>query len=295
MTTTLAATVKNVRRLLQDEPLSDVLAAAVTTAGQTTMTVTDVTKHAVGTWWEFDDDTGDVVLETALDPTTSVATVRRGYLGSTAATHLNAAVILKQPRFKYDLVSQAINTVLDADLFGEGLFELVEHQVTSNAAGSTGISTLYNSPSASCERFLDVYQKTSSMQEPTRDDIIYSEFPRNVDTTLFAAGKYFTIEGNHGVAGTDLYYVTCAHKLAITTITASQERIVHNLAAAYLLEWTEPRRTAGPTNQGDRTVRTGAALPTAAYFRQVAEEQMQKERRYIKSYTPEKRRFVRNS
>jgi len=286
--TTLAAEIKNIRRLLQDEPLTDVLAASIAASSTTTMTVTDVTKFAVGQWWEFDDDTGDKVLITAVNTTTSVCTIRRAYRGSTAAAHANAAVLAKIPRFEYDTVSQAINTVLDADLYGEGLYELVEHQVTSSAT-----TNFYNSPATTCERFLDVYQKTASMLSPKRRRIWYSPMPTNVDTTLYANGKYFEIRGNYGLAGTDLYYVTCAHKLAIGTLTTAQVRIVQYLACAYLLEWTEPKRLAGPNNQGDTTVRPGDANRTSAYWRALAEELVSKARRDLENQYPPKRRFVR--
>src|SRR4051812_25919763 len=125
---TVAAEVKNIRRLLQDEPLSDTLSASIAASSTLTMTVTDVTKFAVGTWWEFDDDTGDKVLVTDKDPSTSIVTIRRSYRGATAAGHASGATLIKQPRFEYDTVSQAINTVLDADLYGEGIFDLQEHQ-----------------------------------------------------------------------------------------------------------------------------------------------------------------------
>ena len=286
--TTIAAQVKIIRRLLQDEPLTDVLAASIAASSTTTMTVTDVTKFAVGQWWEFDDDTGDKVLITAVNTSTSVCTIRRSYRGSTGAAHSNAAVLAKQPRFEYDTVSQAINTVLDSDLDGENIYDLIEHQVTSSAT-----TDYYNAPATACERFLDVYQKTASMLSPRRGHLWFSPLPTNADTALYANGKYFVIQGNYGVAGTDIYYVTCHHPLAIGTLTSGQERIVQFLACAYLLEWTEPKRLAGPNNQGDTTVKPGDANRTAAYWRSLAEEQMSKEQQRLKNLFPPQRRFVR--
>ncbi len=288
--TTVAAEVKNIRRLLDDQPDSDVTAGSVASGSTTSVTMTSTTKHAAGTWWEFDDDTGDVIYETVFNPSTAVATIRRNYLGSTGTSHSSGAVVLKQPKFRYDIISQAINQVLDIDLYGEGIYDLQEHQITSSATTS-----YYNSPAADCLEFKDVYQFTSLMVGPARDNLWFSPKPRNVDTTLFAAGKYFVITGNYGTAGTALYYVTCAHKHTISTLTAGATRIVQCLAAAYLLEWTEPRRLQGPTTQGDQTVRPGASLPTAAYFRSLAEEYIQKERRTIKDLIPSHRRFVRNA
>jgi len=286
--TTIAAQVKIIRRLLQDEPLSDTLASSIAAGSTTTMTVTDVTKFAVGQWWEFDDDTGDKVLVTDVNASTSVCTIRRNYRGSTGVAHSSGAVLAKAPRFEYDTVSQAINTVLDTDLDGENIFDLKEHQVTSSAT-----TDFYDAPAADCERFLDVYQQTATMLEPRRQQLWFSPTPTNVDTSLFASGKYFIIQGNYGAPGSDVYYVTCRHPLAIGTLTAQQERIVQFLACAYLLEWTEPKRLQGPNNQGDTTVRPGAAIPTAAYYRTLAEEQMNKEQLRLRNLFPPQRRFVR--
>ena len=287
--TTIPLTVQAIRRLLNDEPDTDTLASSIAAAGTTTMTVTDVTKHSKGNWWELQDDSGDVVFETAVDTSTSIITIRRGYLDSTAAAHSNGAVLAKEPRFRYDVVSQAINSILDVDLYAEGIFDLQEHQVTSSAT-----TNYYDSPTATCLEFKDVYQKTATMTEPRRELLWFSPKPRNADTTLYASGKYFVIRGNYGTAGTDKYYVTCAHKHTISTLTSGAERIVQYLACASVLEWTEPRRTAGPTNQGDRTVRPGTAIGTAGYFRTLAEEQVNKERRTIEDIYPTARRFVRN-
>ena len=287
---TLASTVTAIRELLNDNSDETYLTASIAASSTTTMTVNDINKFAVGQWWEFSEDaTGDIVLIRGVTDSTSVCTIKRSHKGSTGAAHANAAVLVKEPRFRYNTVVQAINTVLDADLYAEGLFELQEHSYTSSTT-----SDFYNASSTGCLRLLDVYQKTASMNEPKRENLRYSEFPTNADTSLFANGKYFIIEGNYGTAGTDVYYVTCAHAFAITTLTTAAQRVVELLAAAYLLEWTEPKRLAGPNNQGDITVRPGQAVGTAAYFRGLAEELMAKERRKQSELFPTKRRFVRN-
>lgn len=287
--TTIAAQVPIIRRLLQDEPLTDTLAAAIAAAGTLTMTVTDVTKHAVGTWWEVDDSTGDKVLEEDIDQSTSIVTIRRGYRGSTAVAHSDGAVLAKAPRFEYDTISQAINSVLDQDLWGEGIYNITTHQVTSSADTFT-----YDAPTANCAKFLDVYQQTATMQEPHRTGLWFSQYPTVRDTGLYATGLSFDIRGNQGTPGSELYYVTCAHASTITDLNSAQQRIVQYLACANLLEWTEPKRIQGPNNQGDTTIRPGVGSQTAAYWRGLAEEAMSKERRRLENYTPSRRRFVRN-
>ena len=285
--TTMALTVAAIRRILQDDPDSTTTAGSIAAAGTATVAVADIGKFAVGQTWEFDDDTGDTVLITAIADSTATITMRRGHRDSTAAAHSSGVVMLKDPRYSYDEISQAVNFVLDSDLYQEGIFDLIEHQITSSAS-----TDHYNAPSTSCQKFLDVYQMPASGTEPQRTDLHYTPEGRNVDTTLYANGKYFVIQGNAGVPGTDLYYVTCAHKLTITTLTTSEERIVQLLGAAYVLEWTEPRRLGGPTNQGDETVRPGASMATAAYLRGLAEELMSKVKRELESTFPTPRRFV---
>ena len=288
---TMASTVAAIRKLLNDNPDETTLTAAISSTSATTTTVTDIAKFAIGQSWEFDDgSTGaEVVRIGGVTDSTSTITIKRGHKGSTAATHSNGAVLLKEPRYFYDTIAQAVNYVLDADLYHEGLYELQEHQITSSTT-----TDFYNSPAAGCLRFVDVYQKTATMDEPKRAKLRYSELPTNVDTSLFAAGKYFVIEGNYGTAGTDIYYVSCAHAYAITTLSTAAQRIVELLATAYLLEWTEPKRLAGPNNQGDETVRPGVSVGTASYYRGLAEELIGKERRKTAELFPSKRRFVRN-
>lgn len=286
---TMATTVAAIRRLLNDNPDTTTTTASVASAATTTVTVTDINKFAVGQEWEFDDDTGDVVLITAVTDSTSTITMRRSHRDSTAAAHSSGVVMSKAPRYFYDTVQQAVNYVLDVDLYHEGLYELQEHQVTTSAT-----SDFYNSPAAGCLRFIDVYQKTATMTEPQRARLRFSPLPTNADTSLYAAGKYFIIEGNYGTAGSDVYYVTCAHAYAITTLSTAAQRITELLATAYLLEWHEPRRLGGPNNQGDETVKPGASIGTAAYYRGLAEEMIAKEKRRTEELIPPQRRFVRN-
>lgn len=274
--TTTAAQVVLVRRILQDDPEEDYLTEAVAASSTTTLTVNDVSKYSPGQVWEFDDDTGDTFLVRSVDRSTSIITVKRSHKGSTGATHADNVVVLNAPRFRYDLISQALSTAVDADLWTERVFEIAEHIVVSSATAD-----YYNAPSANCEEFLAIYQDTASMIDPEwiRD---FGRLPRNVDTSLYAAGKAFRIRDNYGAAG-DNYYINCAHRLTLATLSTQQERIVQWLACAYLLEWTEPKRLAGPTNQGDRTVRPGAAPPTAAYYRSLAERLIASERSNLKN------------
>lgn len=283
--TTIAAEVPILRRILQDFPDEDYATTAPTTTSDTDFIVNDVTKWAAGQVWEFDDDTGEQVLVRNVDSSSSTITVKRSARGSTAATHSDDVVLLNAPRFTYDMISQAINTVLDADLYNEGVYEIAEHQVTSSAT-----TNAYNAPSSSCIEFLDVYQRISSTDSPM-SVMNFTRLPRNADTTLWSEGKVFEIYGNYGTPGSSVYYVSCKHRHTITTLTAQVQRAVEFLACAYLLEWTEPRRVAGPTNQGDRTVRAGQGIGTGAYYRGLAKNLIAQERAQLKSLVPAYRTF----
>jgi hypothetical protein len=290
--TTMALTVAAVRKILNDRPVEDLLGAAVASDSTTAITPTDVTLYAKGNVWEFADGTdgAEMYLVRSVDDATPVLAVKRGHEDSTAVTHSNGAVMVKDPRFRYNTVAQAVNTTLDASLYEDGVYDLIEHQVTSNSDGSQD----YNAPASTCEEFLAVYQKLSTMDAPEWfGSSQFTRYPKNVDTSLHSNGKVFFIKLNLGTPGTDIFYITCAHRLTITTLTATQERIVQWLACAYLLEWTEPRRTAGPTNQGDRTVRPGQAVGTAAYYRQLAERTIAAEKARLRKLNPPKKEWRR--
>lgn len=282
---TMATTIAAVRRILGDRPVEDALGGAIAAGSTTTMTPTDVTQYARGNVWEFQDGAteADVVLVTGVDAETPAITIRRNHENSTGIAHSSGAILFKDPTYRYNTIAQAVNTVIESDLFEEQVWDLLEHQVTSNADGSAD----YNAPTSLCEEFLAVYQQTSAMTSPywfgARE---FSQYPRNVDTSLYANGKVFFIRRNLGVLGTDIYYVTCKHRLTLATLTATQERIVQWLTCAYLLEWQESRRLGGPTNQGDRTVRPGQAPATAAYYRQLAQRALQAEQSRLRKLNP---------
>jgi hypothetical protein len=287
---TMASTVTAVRRLLQDRPLRVDLAAAITDTSTKTFTVAaaDIRHFTAGQTWEHDDGSASAELRIveAVDTATNTVTAERGAHGSTAATHADASYILKEPRFTYDICAQAISTVIDAELYQAGIYEIVEHELTASAT-----TNLFNAPSSACEEFLRIYYRLDSNDDFT-DIKDFSRALYNVDTDLYANGRYAVIH-SQPVAGTTMY-VNCKHKLTVTTLSAAQERITHLLACAYLLEWTEPKRTAGPSNQGDRTVRVGSGVGTAAYYRTQAERLIAKERSYLKRLNPPYRVWLRD-
>lgn len=290
MSTDLPTTIAAIRATLQDNPPEDYLGAAVVDDTATTWTVTTIGLYNVGTVIEVQDGTtgAEQVLVRSVDTANTQVVVKRGHNGSTAVAHANGTLLLIKPRWTYNRVAQAVNDALASDLYINDVFDVVEHQVTSSAT-----SDVYNAPSTSCLKPLDIYQVINTGDEPQHLRN-WSKRYTNVDTSLYSNGAYFTIRENVGVAGTALYYVNCAHRLTISTITPSQEPLIHALACWRLLKWEDPKRTAGPTNQGDRTVRPLDSTRLSAAFKDEADRLMRDEAALIKQTLPPKRKeFLR--
>jgi hypothetical protein len=297
MTTNMPLTVLNIRRILRDEPARDKLAAAIVNTTDVTFVPANPSLYRQGLRIEFND--GDApgpgaeqTHVSSVDPDTPLITMlARAMYSSTATTHLIDTQILMEPRYPYDLVSQAVNTVLDSELFTEGIYEIVEHQITPHL-GTEGPD--YDAPSVNCEEWLSVYQIPPGAIEPWYLGG-FSKLPKNVDTADYPTGKLFAIWENAGIPGdaASAYRVNCKHRLAIDTISPQQERIVQLLACAHLMEWSEPRRLQGPTNQGDRTVRPLDGVRLAADYREKAKRLINLERAYLRPYAFAGRRFVK--
>lgn len=278
---TLAATVTAIRRLLKDEPTKLQLDGALSDTTTETVTVNsgETSKLAVGTRLEHDDATGEQRRVLSITSTTQF-TAERGYNGSTAATHSDNTYLLVAPRFPFDEIDQAIDVVIDSVLYGEGVYDVIERQLASSAS-----SDHYNAPASTIEEILHVYQKPASVQEPI-NVTGFDPLPTNRDTSLFASGKSLHIWENAGTAGTDVYYLSCKEKYTLSTLSTTAERIVQFLACALLVEWEVPRRLAGPTNQGDRTVASRDFLGAAAYYREQANRLIRIERSNLRELHP---------
>jgi len=288
--TTYPAIIKDIRRLLNDTPLEDQVTTAPTTTAGTTMVVATIGAWRAGQWWEFQDGdaTGaEIVYVSSVEESTSTPTVRRAFKGSTAVTHSNNAYAAQEPRFTYDKLKQAVDTALDRDLYANDVYAITTHQVTYSTS-----SWAYPAPSATCERLLNIYQFPADTDEPV-PIVNFTPYTAG-DATLWATGKRFSLYENPAGTG-GIYYVNCAHKPTITTLSTAQEKLVHFKAAAYLLEWEEPRRAAGPANQGDQTVRVGDQARLGAYYNEQFMRGCRDEAAYLKRLTPSRRWFKRGT
>jgi hypothetical protein len=283
---TLATLIAAVRLELDDEPAKIQLNGAISNTTEETVVVNsgETDKLQAGMRLEHDDATGESRRVLSVTSTTNFE-AERGYLGSTAATHSDNTYMLIAPRWRYDQVSRAITTAL-VTMFSKGIYDIEHREITSSA-----VTNYYNLPAATVEEILAIYQMPSGFVEPywLRD---FSQYPLVTDTDDFASGLAVYIRENYGVAGTDIYHVLCKERPTATNVTAAQEEIVKWLACAELLEGREPRRTGGPTNQGDRTVRVSDSGRTAQFYRIKAEDLISTERQNLQTRYPSRRNFI---
>lgn len=283
---TTATTVAAVRRLLKDNPIKLQLGAAQsdTTDETTTLIAADIIKAKPGQTLEHDDGTGEQRRVLSVDEANSQIEAERGYNSTTAATHSNSTYLLVNPRFPYEEVTLCITRALDM-FYDEGVYDIIERELTSSAT-----TDVYDAPASTIREILSVAMRPSAFTEPVYITD-FDPYPRNVDTDLYASGLSIRISEVYGTAGTDVFYLNCKEKLTVTTMTAEQERILHDLVCADLIETEAFRRTAGPTNQGDRTLRTAEFLQVAAVRRERAMRAMRVQASNLRSLYPLKRNF----
>lgn len=283
---TTATMVADIRLELDDEPVKLQLNGAIASTTEETIVFNsgEASKLQAGVRLEHDDASGEERRVLSVDSTTDVE-AERGYRGSTATTHSDDTYVLVAPRFSYRQVTEAIEVALH-QTYAEGLYIPVQRDVTSSAT-----TDYYDLPAATILEVLSIYQMTSTMTEPHWLHN-FSKYPLDVDTSDFASGQAIWIRENHGVPGTDVYHLECKEKLAITTISTAQEPIVKWLACAELLDGREPRRLAGPTNQGDRTVQPGATQRSSAWYRAKANDLISTELQDLRARHPARRNWI---
>lgn len=280
--------VADVRKVLKDKPVQARLTAAIGDTTTEDFTVSDVAQFRPGTIWEHDDATGERRYVTDTDPSTLTVTAYRGFEGSTASLHADQSFAILSPRFSYDETVLAIETAIDIDLYQNDVFELTVHSVASSAT-----TNAYEQPTSACKKPLSIYQQVLTTDTPKYLKRWSRRYMKS-DTTNYPNGAYFTVEENVGAPGTDPYYVMCAHKLDADTLTDADKRIVEMRALYYLMTWEGPRRVAGPTNQGDRSVQPLDSTRLSQFYKSESERLM-KERssEIMEKVYPSQREFVR--
>lgn len=107
-----ATLIRRIRQRVEEDPWQDTVTSDPNTT-DTSLTVADATKWAVGDWLEWQDD-GELSLVRAASGTT--LTVLRGYQSDTPGTGSDHAIntrVAKRPRVRYKRVEEAISSAID--------------------------------------------------------------------------------------------------------------------------------------------------------------------------------------
>jgi hypothetical protein len=107
--TSAATLIQRTRRLVKDWPDEDAITASVTSSA-TTLTVADSSIYTEG--WLIEVEQEAMLVRDV--PTGTTVTVKRGAIGSTAATHASSSAVLIKPAFTSVQILDALNEGLDA-------------------------------------------------------------------------------------------------------------------------------------------------------------------------------------
>ena len=285
MTTTMAAEVPTIREMLGDRPAATQLNDGTgISASDTSIVVDDARLVRLGGIFEFADGTANNAEQAeSQSQNTLTMTARRGVRGTTAATHSDNVVMYLDPLYSYNRIASAVNKVLNTDLL-PNLYEVQEHEVTT----SSTVGGHYVSSAADCEFILNIYQDLTSSSTHVPTPIEHFTQYRNVDTDLFATGKFFAVRGAVQ-NGTEKLYLNCAHAIAITTATDPQVEVVRYLACAHLLEWGEPRAVG---DQNERKAKVGDHARLARYFREEGTKMLKRETSRLRKFAPVRREWL---
>lgn len=226
-TSTKAALVDRVIRMLDDQTREDTLSGSLTDSGTSASTTdTGADAYEDGDILDFlDDDTYEAVFIVSAGSGTH--TIRRGYWGTTAAAHASGAVFRKNPLFLSHLVSTLVDEAT-TNLYPD----IPEYKVATYTTPSAPADFWYGLP-ADAEKVHQVYQKRST----TPVELTY---PAKVGQVQFADSAFFT--NSRGVLIQDVdtnissFFVIYEVRPSVTTLTSAQQDIVVYSAARRALE-----------------------------------------------------------
>lgn len=276
-----ATLVSRIRRELNDVPWFDAAAAAVTTAGQTTLTVADTTLYAVGDVIEFQDD-GEQVLVQALFSAT-VLTIARGHNGTTPSTHLISTQLAKGPLFQYKQIEFAVEASL------QSLWPSVYHVASEAITPVAGTKWYANATTpAGIDLISAVQMSTSTPSTPFFYGARKGAYPialvHGLPTASFTSGSAYYIPHFRNTTNTVLIRSAA---IIDDTVSGSNYSYLSDgllveavvlLAAADLLQFLDiPRSSDQDTTMADATVSPGARSSVAEGIRRRG---MEKKRQY---------------
>lgn len=227
--------------------------------------------------------------------TSRTLTVQRGYLGSTAATHSDGAMVTVNPKFPAFNVLNAINADLD-DLSANGLFQVATVSVTYS-------SQFQGYDLTSVSDLLEILQVKYDEAGPARlwPEIKSYKLRRSSDTTDFASGNALVVyePGQDGSAVRITYAKPFTHFTGLaeaitTTGLPTTAYDIPPMGAAYRLQAVrEGQRNfneAQPSVRRADEIGAGAQLQATRGLAQIRRDRIRVEASRLRKYWPNRRR-----
>lgn len=201
-------------------------------------------------------------------PSTTTATVTRGYGGTTAATHASGAEVVVNPKWSRADIFDALNDELDS-LSAEGLFQMLTVEITYNSA----VEGYDLTSVAQIEDVYALYARvpTSSKAWPRIKNNCW-EGRRNQNTSDFASG--FTIVLTGPSPAWPGQVIRVLYKAPFTRLTATTQDLLTDgglpatandlLKYGVALRLAVPREGARNTFEAQGEPRRAAEVPAGA-------------------------------
>jgi hypothetical protein len=223
-------------------------------ASTTSVVVDDGTNFGAGDLIEFSDGEQAHVLSVA----TNTLTVIRGYNGTTAASHSDDVVILKNPRFTIAQVNDAMDA-RTRQLWGQGIYDYATGSLTLVAG-----QDYYDLTDTLMKEVLSVYYAQDNTLIPVPLPFRYYDA---LDTNVSASTRgIHLLSWGEKAAGDTIYYTYKKQFTLVTDMNARTVEIVVLGATASLLASTMGPRTHDSSRYTDRTVQAGQGGRDARWY-----------------------------
>lgn len=243
--------------VLNERPLAHTINGAIDSS-TTSIVVHDGTNFAAGDIIEFMADGEQCYITTVA---TNTLTVIRGWGGTTKASQADDETILKNPRFTYKQIEDAVTAVLH---------ELVTHGIHSWGTGSITLVSgqlYYNLTATDILEYpgvVAVYYADTTTSEIKPLPFKYS---KGIHATLSTTGHGLTLwEYGDRSAGDALYYTYAQVIDATADLLSRQEDLVVNGATAKVLGKAIAPRSHDPGRMTDKGVKPGQDAIDARWY-----------------------------
>jgi hypothetical protein len=262
--------------------------AAGIVAGDTTITLEfDIVDAVRGALLTIDDEILYIISSNAAS---KQATVIRGFMGTTAATHALAALVEVNPRFPRIYIKRALQQEIDS--WGTRLFKV--------SASNISFSSTTRTYDLGVTNFIDVLSIdfTPYTGRTTRSNPYRWTISRDLDATLYASGSAVEFLGDYPTSGTARVRVSQKFDVSSWTDATDVESLglstsmldIPPIGAAWrLMSTKEVGRTnmqAQPEPRRSEEVPAGHMASVAAQLKKLRDDRIEEERWTLLSRYP---------